>query len=72
MHRRYLYFVPHQANLRINSATAEILGLKESQVFNTISEYGNTTAATIPIGLSRAIGEERIKTRRFGTKCCFW
>lgn len=44
--------VPHQANLRINSMVAQTLGLKDSQVFNTIQVYGNTTAATIPIGFT--------------------
>jgi 3-oxoacyl-[acyl-carrier-protein] synthase-3 len=47
-------FVPHQANIRINSMVAAQLGLSESQVWNTIEQYGNTTAATIPIGISAA------------------
>lgn len=41
--------LPHQANLRINQMVAEKLGLKEHQVFNNIQNYGNTTAATIPL-----------------------
>ena len=48
-------FLPHQANLRINSMVAQQLGLTEGQVFNTIQKYGNTTAATIPIGFTDAI-----------------
>lgn len=48
-------FFFHQANLRINSAVAEKLGIPESKLFNTIQKYGNTTAATIPIGMSDAI-----------------
>jgi 3-oxoacyl-[acyl-carrier-protein] synthase-3 len=47
-------FVPHQANIRINSMVAAQLGLSESQVWSTIEQYGNTTAATIPIGISTA------------------
>ncbi len=50
-------FLPHQANLRINTMVAQKLGLNESQVFSTIQDYGNTTAATIPIGFTRAVEE---------------
>jgi 3-oxoacyl-[acyl-carrier-protein] synthase III len=46
--------LPHQANLRINEMVRERLGLSEAQVFNTIQKYGNTTSATIPIGMSEA------------------
>ncbi|MSP24660.1 MAG: ketoacyl-ACP synthase III [Myxococcales bacterium] len=46
------YFVPHQANLRINQFVAAALGIPEEKVANNIVRYGNTTAATIPIGLS--------------------
>lgn len=53
-------FVPHQANLRINQMVAEQLGLSSSQVFNTIERYGNTTAATIPIGMSEAGAQGRV------------
>lgn len=51
----------HQANLRINQKVQETLGLSDDQVFNTIQKYGNTTAATIPIGLADALKEGRIK-----------
>ena len=51
----------HQANMRINQKVQETLGLKDDQVFNTIQRYGNTTAATIPIGLKDALDEGRIK-----------
>ncbi len=54
-------FVPHQANIRINEAVAKGLGISESKCFNTIHEYGNTTAATIPIGLSEAVNQEKLK-----------
>ncbi len=54
-------FVPHQANLRINSMVGEMLGLTSEQIFNTIERYGNTTAATIPIGMTDAVAVGRIK-----------
>ncbi len=47
-------FVFHQANLRINEAVAERLGIPAEKVFNTIDRFANTTAATIPIGLAEA------------------
>jgi len=46
------WLVPHQANLRIISATAERMGLDPSKVMINIDRYGNTTAATIPLCLS--------------------
>jgi 3-oxoacyl-[acyl-carrier-protein] synthase-3 len=48
-------FLFHQANLRINSKVAEMLSIPEEKVFNTIQNYGNTTAATIPLGMNDAI-----------------
>ena len=48
-------FLFHQANLRINSKVAEILSIPEEKIFNTIQHYGNTTAATIPLGMDDAI-----------------
>lgn len=53
--------VPHQANLRINEAVAKGLGLSEDKVFNTIQRFGNTTAATIPIGLAEAVAQGRLR-----------
>ncbi len=47
-------FVPHQANLRINQFVAAALDIPEHKVVNNIGRFGNTTAATIPIGLSEA------------------
>jgi len=54
-------FLFHQANLRINDKVGEILGLDPEKVFNTIQDYGNTTAATIPLGMDRAIEEGKLK-----------
>lgn len=53
--------VPHQANLRISQYIQEKLALKSSQVYNNIMRYGNTTAASIPIALSEAWAEKKIK-----------
>lgn len=53
--------VPHQANLRICQYIQEKLGLSDNQVYNNIMRYGNTTAASIPIALSEAWAEDKIK-----------
>jgi 3-oxoacyl-[acyl-carrier-protein] synthase-3 len=53
--------VPHQANLRISQYIQEKLALTGDQVYNNIMRYGNTTAASIPIALSEAWAEGKIK-----------
>ena len=53
--------VPHQANLRISQYIQEKMDLAEGQVYNNIMRYGNTTAASIPIALSEAWAEGKIK-----------
>lgn len=53
--------VPHQANLRIAQYVQKTLGLSDDQVFNNIQKYGNTTAASIPIALSEAWEEGKVK-----------
>lgn len=53
-------FVFHQANIRINDAVAKQFNVPEEKVFNTIEKYGNTTAATIPIGICEAIKAGKI------------
>jgi 3-oxoacyl-[acyl-carrier-protein] synthase-3 len=52
--------VPHQANLRIIRAMQERLGLDDSKVMVNIDRYGNTTAATIPLGLRDAVEQGRL------------
>src|SRR2546421_6450611 len=47
-------FIPHQANLRIISATADRVGLNKDSVIVNIDEFGNTTAATIPLAMQTA------------------
>jgi 3-oxoacyl-[acyl-carrier-protein] synthase III len=54
-------FIPHQANLRIISATAERLGLRPESVIVNIDRYGNTTAGTIPLAMHTAIEEGKLK-----------
>lgn len=53
--------VPHQANLRISQYIQQKMGLPDEKVFNNIMYLGNTTAGTIPIALSQAWEEGRIK-----------
>lgn len=53
--------VPHQANLRISQYIQEKLALTNDQVYNNIMRYGNTTAASIPIAMSEAWAEGKIK-----------
>jgi len=53
--------IPHQANLRISQYIQQKLGLPDEKVFNNIMHMGNTTAATIPIALSEAWEQGKIK-----------
>jgi 3-oxoacyl-[acyl-carrier-protein] synthase-3 len=54
-------FLFHQANLRINEMLAQELKIPPEKVFNTIMKYGNTTAATIPIGMAEAVKAGKLK-----------
>lgn len=60
-HKDLALVVPHQANLRIIRAMQERLGVDDSKVMINIDRYGNTTAATIPLGLRDAVEEKRLK-----------
>jgi 3-oxoacyl-[acyl-carrier-protein] synthase III len=53
--------VPHQANLRISQFIQQKFKLSDDQVFNNIQKYGNTTAASIPIALTEAWEQGKIK-----------
>ena len=53
--------VPHQANIRISGYVQQQMNLPDEKVFNNIQKYGNTTAASIPIALTEAFEEGRIK-----------
>ena len=54
-------FVPHQANLRIIQAIARRLDLPMERVILTVQDHGNTSAASVPIALDRAVRDGRIK-----------
>jgi 3-oxoacyl-[acyl-carrier-protein] synthase III len=53
-------FVAHQANIRIIEAAQQRMGLPDSKVIKNIREYGNTTAATIPLALKTALDEKKL------------
>ncbi|WP_300438669.1 beta-ketoacyl-ACP synthase III [Christiangramia sp.] len=53
--------IPHQANLRISQFVQQKFKLSDDQVYNNIQKYGNTTAASIPIALTEAWEEGKIK-----------
>jgi 3-oxoacyl-[acyl-carrier-protein] synthase-3 len=53
--------IPHQANLRISQFIQRRLKMKDEQIMNNIQKYGNTTAASIPIALTEAWEQGRIK-----------
>ena len=48
-------FVPHQANLRIMKTVAHKLGIAEEKMVKTVSEHGNTSAASVPLALHNAV-----------------
>jgi 3-oxoacyl-[acyl-carrier-protein] synthase-3 len=54
-------FIPHQANKRIITATAERLGMAPERVIINIEKYGNTSAGTIPLAMETAIEEGKLK-----------
>ena len=53
--------IPHQANKRIITATAERLGLPPEKVVINLDKYGNTTAATIPLATRDAVADGRLR-----------
>ncbi|MEE9595588.1 MAG: beta-ketoacyl-ACP synthase III [Acidiferrobacterales bacterium] len=55
------WLVPHQANIRIITATAKKLGLSMDHVVVTIDRHGNTSAASIPLAFDEAVRDGRIK-----------
>ena len=54
-------FIPHQANLRIIQATGDRLGLNPENVIVNIKDFGNTTAATIPLAMNTALERGKLK-----------
>lgn len=53
--------IPHQANIRIIESAVDRLGLPPDKLFVNIQEYGNTSAASIPIALDEAVGQGKVK-----------
>ena len=53
--------IPHQANLRIIQAVAKVLGTPLERVFTNVQDYGNTGSASVPLALTQALGEGRIR-----------
>lgn len=54
-------FVPHQANLRIMTMVAKKLGIPDERMVKTVAEHGNTSAASVPLALDRAVQEGMVK-----------
>ena len=55
-----VHFIPHQANYRILNAVANALGLSPQQVVMTVSKYGNTSSASIPMAMNEIYEEGRL------------
>ncbi len=55
------WFVPHQANMRILDGTVKKLGIAQEKVVATVDRHGNTSAASIPLALTTAVRDGRIK-----------
>jgi 3-oxoacyl-[acyl-carrier-protein] synthase-3 len=55
------WLVPHQANRRILESTAKKIGLPSEKVVVTLDRHANTSAASIPLALTEAVGDGRIK-----------
>lgn len=59
-------FIPHQANLRIITATAKRLNVSMDKVYVNVQDYGNTSAASIPIAIDEAFEKKRLQP---GNRC---
>ena len=55
------WFVPHQANLRILQTTAKKLKIKEEKIIVTVDKHANTSSASIPVAMTTAIKQNKIK-----------
>ncbi len=64
-------YVIHQTNRRMNVEYAELMGIPEEKVFSTVERFGNTTAATIPIGLAEAVRLGRLQRGMLVLSCTF-
>ena len=55
------WFIPHQANIRIIQAVSKRLNISEDKVVISLTNHGNTSAASIPLALDQSIREGKIK-----------
>ena len=55
------WLVPHQANIRIIQSAAKAVGMPNEKIVTTIAEHGNTSAASVPLALSTAVHDGRIR-----------
>lgn len=55
------HFIPHQANIRIINSIIDHSGLPTGSLISNVDLYGNTASASVPIALSEALDQERIK-----------
>ncbi|QDG52622.1 ketoacyl-ACP synthase III [Persicimonas caeni] len=66
-----ILLVPHQANRRINEMVAKNLGLRDDQVVHTIDQFGNTTAASLPMALDIARRDGRARSGQMVAMAAF-
>jgi 3-oxoacyl-[acyl-carrier-protein] synthase-3 len=55
------WWLPHQANVRIIQDTGALLGIPSERTINVVTDYGNSSAATIPIAMADALAHGRLK-----------
>jgi 3-oxoacyl-[acyl-carrier-protein] synthase-3 len=55
------WFIPHQANIRIIQAAAKRLNIPMEKVIVSVNEHGNTSAASVPLALDKAVRDGRIQ-----------
>lgn len=60
-HEEIDWFVPHQANQRILDGVAKRLSIDSARIVSTVAKHGNTSAASVPLALSAAISDGRVK-----------
>jgi 3-oxoacyl-[acyl-carrier-protein] synthase-3 len=55
------WWIPHQANARIIQDTGALLGIDNARTVSVVARYGNSSAATIPVAISEAVADNRVK-----------
>jgi 3-oxoacyl-[acyl-carrier-protein] synthase-3 len=55
------WLIPHQANVRILSATCRKLGVSDEKLVATVDRHGNTSAASVPLALDLAVRDGRVQ-----------